>query len=348
LFCKLYEHCLLSVHFLQLFRLITAMDSDNYPECCHAIYIVNGGMAFGAIWRMVSPFVDKGTRDKVHVLGSGRIKPVLAKVCGGIDKVPDFLGGGLDYEATKRTWLAEMDRIMAAKAAAAAKEAAVAKEAAAAVAGNGLAPPAAGDLVTAPGFVAAVEPGGGPDLAVVAGQQAPTPIASAPIAAAAVTTGAVVAGAAAADRRVQEAPNGVPEIAEKVAEVPLGSALASQGPPPAAAAAEVPQQLSAGSSDGVIGARHVGQQQSVAKAAMLRAAALEPPKGLAEIKARKDSGGDSFADADDFSTPKSHMSRSVAGLGFCTGCWHYCCHKAAICDVLWHWVLHSCDLIEQL
>jgi hypothetical protein len=48
------------------------MDSDNYPETCHAIYIVNGGITFGAIWRIVSPFVDKGTRDKVHVVGSGK------------------------------------------------------------------------------------------------------------------------------------------------------------------------------------------------------------------------------------------------------------------------------------
>lgn len=61
-----------AVRMLQLFRLITAMDSDNYPETCHAIYIVNGGIAFGAIWRIVSPFVDKGTRDKVHVVGSGK------------------------------------------------------------------------------------------------------------------------------------------------------------------------------------------------------------------------------------------------------------------------------------
>lgn len=52
------------------------MDSDNYPETCHAIYIVNGGMAFGAIWRIVSPFVDKGTRDKVHVVGSGKYMQV--------------------------------------------------------------------------------------------------------------------------------------------------------------------------------------------------------------------------------------------------------------------------------
>jgi hypothetical protein len=48
------------------------MDSDNYPECCHAIYILNAGATFTAIWRMLSPFVDKGTRDKVHVIANAR------------------------------------------------------------------------------------------------------------------------------------------------------------------------------------------------------------------------------------------------------------------------------------
>lgn len=52
------------------------MDSDNYPECCHAIYIVNAGAAFSAIWRLLSPFVDKGTRDKVHVLGNAKASQV--------------------------------------------------------------------------------------------------------------------------------------------------------------------------------------------------------------------------------------------------------------------------------
>eukprot|EP00775_Hariotina_reticulata_P008581 gene8581-8763_t len=42
----------------RLFRLITAMDSDNYPECCHAIYIVNAGATFTAIWRILAPFLD--------------------------------------------------------------------------------------------------------------------------------------------------------------------------------------------------------------------------------------------------------------------------------------------------
>jgi len=80
---------------LQLFRLITAMDSDNYPETCHAIYIVNGGMAFGAIWRIVSPFVDKGTRDKVHVIGSGKYMQVWA--AAGYGAFPNISGISLSH-----------------------------------------------------------------------------------------------------------------------------------------------------------------------------------------------------------------------------------------------------------
>jgi hypothetical protein len=61
---------------LQLFRLITVMDSDNYPECCHAIYIANAGATFSGIWKLLAPFVDKGTRDKVHVLGGVKASQV--------------------------------------------------------------------------------------------------------------------------------------------------------------------------------------------------------------------------------------------------------------------------------
>ncbi len=48
------------------------MDSDNYPESCHAIYIVNNNAIFSAIWRLVKGFVDPGTRDKIHVMGAGK------------------------------------------------------------------------------------------------------------------------------------------------------------------------------------------------------------------------------------------------------------------------------------
>jgi hypothetical protein len=96
LFCAPACHAVLCGHPLQLFRLITSMDSDNYPETCHAIYIVNGGVTFGAIWRIVSPFVDKGTRDKVHVVGSGKNMRVSACVGGSVG------GGGAAGALTGR------------------------------------------------------------------------------------------------------------------------------------------------------------------------------------------------------------------------------------------------------
>lgn len=89
------------------------MDSDNYPECCHAIYIANGGAAFSAIWRLVAPFIDKGTRDKVHVIGSGKAMQQVLSDALGKDLVPSFLGGQLDYDSARREWLAKMDQVIA-------------------------------------------------------------------------------------------------------------------------------------------------------------------------------------------------------------------------------------------
>jgi hypothetical protein len=44
---------------------------------------------------------------------------VLAKACGGVHKVPDILGGGLDTQRARTEWLAKMDEVLAAAAAAA-------------------------------------------------------------------------------------------------------------------------------------------------------------------------------------------------------------------------------------
>jgi hypothetical protein len=82
-----FDNCLFSLRLtaglcLQLFRLITVMDSDNFPECCHAIYIANAGAAFSAIWKLLAPFVDKGTRDKVHVLGGVKASQVSGCMYG--------------------------------------------------------------------------------------------------------------------------------------------------------------------------------------------------------------------------------------------------------------------------
>ncbi|KIZ07613.1 hypothetical protein MNEG_0343 [Monoraphidium neglectum] len=108
----------------RLFRALTAMDSDNYPETCHQIFIVNNSAAFSAIWRMVKVFVDQGTRDKVKVLGSGN--PMLVALLQEFDaaQIPSFLGGALDYDERRRQWMETMDLAMAEAAAAAAARAA--------------------------------------------------------------------------------------------------------------------------------------------------------------------------------------------------------------------------------
>ncbi|KAF6256307.1 CRAL-TRIO domain-containing protein [Scenedesmus sp. NREL 46B-D3] len=97
----------------RLFRVITAMDSDNYPECCHAIYIANAGAAFSAIWKLLAAFVDRGTRDKVHVLGGTKASKAALLDAFGPDLVPTFLGGQLNYEAVRQQWLDKMDAAIA-------------------------------------------------------------------------------------------------------------------------------------------------------------------------------------------------------------------------------------------
>ncbi|GBF91545.1 hypothetical protein Rsub_04285 [Raphidocelis subcapitata] len=101
----------------RLFRALAGMDSDNYPETCNSIFIVNNSAAFTTIWRMLRVFVDAGTREKVKVLGSGN--PMLAALLQEFDasQIPSFLGGTLDYDERRRQWLEVMDAAMAEAAA---------------------------------------------------------------------------------------------------------------------------------------------------------------------------------------------------------------------------------------
>lgn len=74
----------------QLFRALSGMDSNNYPETAQAIWVVNAATAFTAVWRILRVFVDEGTRDKVRVMGGG--DPMLV---GGRGWGWGFAGAGL-------------------------------------------------------------------------------------------------------------------------------------------------------------------------------------------------------------------------------------------------------------
>jgi hypothetical protein len=81
------------------------MDSDNYPETCHAIFIVNNSSAFSAIWRIVRVFVDVGTREKVKVLGSGN--PMLVRGGAGSGGRGRFGPGAAGGASGRWVWACE-------------------------------------------------------------------------------------------------------------------------------------------------------------------------------------------------------------------------------------------------
>lgn len=103
----------------RLFRAMLSIDGDNYPESCAHIFVVNNSAVFTMLWGVVAPWVDPGTRHKVHVLGSG--KAMMAELAKHFRaaQLPSLLPGGeLDYEATRRAWALKIDAAMDAAAAA--------------------------------------------------------------------------------------------------------------------------------------------------------------------------------------------------------------------------------------
>lgn len=77
--------------FKEVFRRMSKMDSDNYPETMGKFFIINAGFVFRNAWKMLKGFLDPKTASKITVLG-GSYKEELEKF---IDPkhLPDFLGG---------------------------------------------------------------------------------------------------------------------------------------------------------------------------------------------------------------------------------------------------------------
>ena len=83
-------------HFIQI---ATKMAQDNYPEILGkfsqvanlSMFIVNAPALFSGIWAVVKPWVDKKTRKKVHILGTGFYKELVKFI--DPENIPDFLGG---------------------------------------------------------------------------------------------------------------------------------------------------------------------------------------------------------------------------------------------------------------
>jgi len=78
--------------FKEVFKRMSKMDSDNYPETMGKFFIINAGWTFRSAWGLLKGFLDPKTAAKITVLG-GDYKDELLKHIEPCH-LPKFLKGG--------------------------------------------------------------------------------------------------------------------------------------------------------------------------------------------------------------------------------------------------------------
>ncbi|KAJ3701627.1 hypothetical protein LUZ61_005332 [Rhynchospora tenuis] len=70
---------------------INKIDSDNYPEILHKLFIINASSSFRLLWNALKGFIDPRTAEKIQVLGDSYQSTLLEYI--NKSELPDFLGG---------------------------------------------------------------------------------------------------------------------------------------------------------------------------------------------------------------------------------------------------------------
>ncbi|CAM9491222.1 unnamed protein product [Chrysoparadoxa australica] len=108
---------------------LSASVKPYYVDRCQKSYIINAPWVFSAVWKIISPFFDPRTREKVNILGYDWLEEVLKDI--DASQIPESMGGTLQRELhdsdEERKLRALVDKNNAAGASAAAAAAAAVK-----------------------------------------------------------------------------------------------------------------------------------------------------------------------------------------------------------------------------
>eukprot|EP00238_Polyblepharides_amylifera_P006144 CAMPEP_0196576148 /NCGR_PEP_ID=MMETSP1081-20130531/5483_1 /TAXON_ID=36882 /ORGANISM="Pyramimonas amylifera, Strain CCMP720" /LENGTH=423 /DNA_ID=CAMNT_0041894679 /DNA_START=251 /DNA_END=1522 /DNA_ORIENTATION=+ len=78
--------------FVTLFKKLSKIDQDNYPEIMKTVYIVNAPTVFNFVFGIISAFLDENTRKKIQVLGPRDAAQVIATQMS-LDIIPECAFG---------------------------------------------------------------------------------------------------------------------------------------------------------------------------------------------------------------------------------------------------------------
>lgn len=76
-----------------VFREITSLAANNYPEIMNSVFVLNAPKMFSIMWSGLKVFVDSDTRKKIRFISSHPGKKSDVDEYINTDALPDFLGG---------------------------------------------------------------------------------------------------------------------------------------------------------------------------------------------------------------------------------------------------------------